>query len=108
MKEVIYHKIPETISPESLRQLKNIENMPDENIDYTDIPPLQEKQLQEIARILTERKKLTGLGARLEERGRREGRQEEQVEILELINQGYTLEQLKERLASGARNVRSV
>ncbi|MDR0561983.1 MAG: hypothetical protein LBG73_04775, partial [Spirochaetaceae bacterium] len=39
-----------------------------------------------------------------EERGRQAGRSE----ILELINQGCTLEQLKERLASGAGNARGV
>jgi predicted transposase YdaD len=39
-----------------------------------------------------------------EERGRQAGRSE----ILELINQGCTLEQLKERLASGVGNARGV
>jgi hypothetical protein len=32
--------------------------------------------------------------------GIKEGKKEDQMEILDLINQGYTLEQLKERLAS--------
>jgi flagellar biosynthesis/type III secretory pathway protein FliH len=42
------------------------------------------------------------------EKGREMGRAEGQNEILELINQGCTLEQIKERLADGKSSTHSV
>ena len=35
MMKKTYHEIPDVISAESLRQLQNLENMKDEDIDYT-------------------------------------------------------------------------
>jgi uncharacterized protein (DUF4415 family) len=48
--------IPEIISEKSLKQLQKLETLSDEYIDYSDIPPLSNKQLEEIVRIVKERK----------------------------------------------------
>jgi uncharacterized protein (DUF4415 family) len=54
--KTIYHKIPERISSESMKQLEKLKKMKDEDIDYRDIPPLNLKQLEEMAKIVRERK----------------------------------------------------
>jgi uncharacterized protein (DUF4415 family) len=54
--KTIYHKIAEKASSESLKQLEDLKKMKDEDIDYRDIPPLNLKQLEEMARIVRERK----------------------------------------------------
>jgi hypothetical protein len=40
-----------------MRQLENLKKMNDGDIDYSDAPPLNEKQLDEAARIVSEREK---------------------------------------------------
>jgi uncharacterized protein (DUF4415 family) len=57
MEKTIYHKIPKKISKKGLIQLEYLKRMNDEDIDYSDVPPLNEKQLGEVARIVRERKK---------------------------------------------------
>jgi uncharacterized protein (DUF4415 family) len=56
MDKTIYHKTPQKISPKGVKQLENLKRMNDEDIDYSDIPPLNKKQLDEVARIVRERK----------------------------------------------------
>jgi uncharacterized protein (DUF4415 family) len=57
MDKTIYHKTPQKISPKGIKQLEDLKSMSDEGIDYSDIPPLNKKQLDEVARIVRERKK---------------------------------------------------
>jgi hypothetical protein len=61
MGKIIYHKIPAKISKEGMRQLENLRKMNDEDIDYSDAPPLDKKQLSEAARIVMERKERMSL-----------------------------------------------
>jgi uncharacterized protein (DUF4415 family) len=56
MEKTIYHKIPDKISKRGLKQLEYLKRMNDKDIDYRDIPPLSKKQLDEVARIVRERK----------------------------------------------------
>jgi uncharacterized protein (DUF4415 family) len=56
MGKIIYHKISEKISKNGLKQLEYLKRMNDEDIDYSDVPPLNKKQLDEVARIVRERK----------------------------------------------------
>jgi hypothetical protein len=56
MEKIVYHKIPQKISPEGLRELENLKRMNDDNIDYSDAPLLHEKQLKEAARIVRVKK----------------------------------------------------
>jgi hypothetical protein len=56
MEKAIYHKISGKISKEGMRQLENLRKMNDEDIDYSDAPPLDKKQLSKVARIVMERK----------------------------------------------------
>jgi uncharacterized cupin superfamily protein len=56
MAKTIYHKIPDKISKRSLKQLEHLKRMNDDAIDYSDVPPLNKKQLDEVARIVRERK----------------------------------------------------
>jgi hypothetical protein len=56
MEKTVYHKIPKKISAEGLKELENLKRMDDDAIDYSDAPPLNEKQLKEAARIVRERK----------------------------------------------------
>jgi uncharacterized protein (DUF4415 family) len=56
MEKTVYHKIPQKISKRGLKQLKNLKEMNDDDIDYSDIPPLNKEQLDEVARIVRERK----------------------------------------------------
>jgi uncharacterized protein (DUF4415 family) len=56
MEKTIYHKIPQKIPKKGLKQLEDLKKMKDEDIDYSDIPPLNKRQLEEVARIVRERK----------------------------------------------------
>jgi uncharacterized protein (DUF4415 family) len=56
MEKTIYHKIPQRISPKGIGQLENLKEMNDEDIDYSDAPPLNRKQLDDVVRIVRERK----------------------------------------------------
>jgi uncharacterized protein (DUF4415 family) len=56
MEKLVYHRIPPKISKRGLRQLENLKKMNDDDIDYSDIPPLSRKQLDEVARSVRERK----------------------------------------------------
>jgi hypothetical protein len=56
MAKTVYHRIPQKISPKGLKELENLRQMNDDNIDYSDAPPLNKKQLDEVARIIRERK----------------------------------------------------
>jgi uncharacterized protein (DUF4415 family) len=49
--------MPKKISKRGLEQLENLKKMNDGDIDYSDAPPLNKKQLDEVARIVRERKK---------------------------------------------------
>jgi uncharacterized protein (DUF4415 family) len=55
MEKTIYHRIPQKISKRSLKQLENLRKLNDDDIDYSDVPPLNKKQLDEVARIVRER-----------------------------------------------------
>jgi hypothetical protein len=57
MEKAIYHKMPQRISPKGIRQLENLKEMNDEDIDYSDAPPLDRQQPDEVARIVRGRKK---------------------------------------------------
>jgi uncharacterized protein (DUF4415 family) len=54
--KTIYHKIPKEISKTGLKQLEKLKKMNDADIDYSDISPLNNKQLEEIAYIVKQRK----------------------------------------------------
>jgi uncharacterized protein (DUF4415 family) len=56
MEKTVYHRMPQKISPEGIKQLENLKKMNDDAIDYSDAPPLTKKQLDEVARIVRERK----------------------------------------------------
>jgi uncharacterized protein (DUF4415 family) len=56
MEKTVFHRIPQKISERSLKQLEYLKKMNDEDIDYSDVPPLNKKQLDEVARIVRERK----------------------------------------------------
>ncbi|MDR3147426.1 MAG: BrnA antitoxin family protein, partial [Treponema sp.] len=56
MAKTIYHRIPQKISKRSLKQLENLRKMNDDDIDYSDVPPLNKEQLDKVARIVKERK----------------------------------------------------
>jgi uncharacterized protein (DUF4415 family) len=56
MENIVYHKIPKKISQKGLKELENLRQMNDDDIDYSDAPPLNKKQLDEVARIVRERK----------------------------------------------------
>jgi uncharacterized protein (DUF4415 family) len=56
MEKTLYHRISPRISRKGLQQLENLKKLNDEDIDYSDIPPLNKKQLDEVARIVRERK----------------------------------------------------
>jgi uncharacterized protein (DUF4415 family) len=56
MAKIVYHKMPQKISKKGLRELENLRQMNDDDIDYSDAPPLNKKQLDEVARIVRERK----------------------------------------------------
>jgi uncharacterized protein (DUF4415 family) len=56
MEKTVYHKMPKKISSKGLKELANLRQMSDDAIDYSDAPPLNEKQLDEVARIVRERK----------------------------------------------------
>ena len=55
MEKTIYHRIPQKISQRGLKQLENLKKMNDEDIDYSDTPALNKKQLYQLARIVRER-----------------------------------------------------
>jgi uncharacterized protein (DUF4415 family) len=55
-KTVIFEK-PNEMSRKVLTNIENLKKMKDEDIDYSDIPALDEKKLQEMARIVKARKK---------------------------------------------------
>jgi uncharacterized protein (DUF4415 family) len=44
------------MSKKSLEQLESLKKMNDDDIDYSDVPPLNKEQLDEVARIVRERK----------------------------------------------------
>jgi uncharacterized protein (DUF4415 family) len=48
--------MPRKISEKGLKELENLRQMNDDDIDYSDAPPLNTKQLDEVARIVRERK----------------------------------------------------
>jgi uncharacterized protein (DUF4415 family) len=56
MEKIVYHKMPQKISSKGLKQLENLKRMNDDDIDYSDAPRLNKKQLDEVARIVRERK----------------------------------------------------
>ncbi|MDR1211400.1 MAG: BrnA antitoxin family protein [Spirochaetaceae bacterium] len=56
MEKTVYHKMPKKISKKGLKQLESLRQMNDDVIDYSDAPPLNKKQLDEVARIVRERK----------------------------------------------------
>jgi hypothetical protein len=56
MVKTIYHKIPKKISRSGLKQLEALKKMSDDDIDYSDAAPLSREQLDEVARIVRERK----------------------------------------------------
>ena len=47
---------PEKISAKILKNIENLKKMKDEDIDYSDIPPLDKTQLAEMVKIVRERK----------------------------------------------------
>jgi hypothetical protein len=47
--------MPAKISEKGLKELENLKQMNDDEIDYSDAPPLNKKQLGEMARIVRER-----------------------------------------------------
>jgi uncharacterized protein (DUF4415 family) len=49
--------MPDKISKRGLKQLEYLKKMNDDDIDYSDVPPLNKKQLDEVARIVRERKR---------------------------------------------------
>jgi hypothetical protein len=57
MEKTICHKAPQKISKKGLKQLEDLKKMDDEDIDYSDIPPLNKRQPEEVARIVKERTK---------------------------------------------------
>jgi uncharacterized protein (DUF4415 family) len=56
MEKKVYQKMHQKISNKGLKELENLRQMSDDAIDYSDAPPLNEKQLDEVARIVRERK----------------------------------------------------
>jgi uncharacterized protein (DUF4415 family) len=48
--------MPKKISKKGLKELENLRQMNDDAIDYSDAPPLNKKQLDEVARIVRERR----------------------------------------------------
>jgi uncharacterized protein (DUF4415 family) len=56
MVKTVYHKIPKKVSRSGLKQLKGLKKMSDDAIDYSDASPLSREQLDEVARIVRERK----------------------------------------------------
>jgi uncharacterized protein (DUF4415 family) len=56
MEKTIYHRIPQKVSKKGLKQLESLKKMSDDDIDYSDAPPLSREQLEEVARIVRERK----------------------------------------------------
>jgi uncharacterized protein (DUF4415 family) len=48
--------MPQKISKKGLKELENLRHMNDSDINYSDAPPLNKKQLDEVARIVRERK----------------------------------------------------
>jgi uncharacterized protein (DUF4415 family) len=57
MEKTVYHRMPQKISKKGLEELETLRQMGDDDIDYSDAPPLNKKQLDEVARIVRERKK---------------------------------------------------
>ncbi|MDR1317735.1 MAG: BrnA antitoxin family protein [Spirochaetales bacterium] len=57
MEKIVSHRRPKKISKKGLKELENLRHMNDADIDYSDAPPLNKKQLNEVARIVRERKK---------------------------------------------------
>jgi uncharacterized protein (DUF4415 family) len=56
MEKIVHHRMPQKISKKGLKELENLRQMNDDAIDYSDAPPLNKKQLDEVARIVRERK----------------------------------------------------
>ncbi|GMO59888.1 MAG: hypothetical protein Ta2A_05940 [Treponemataceae bacterium] len=56
MAETTY-MIPKTMPQKVLKNIEKLKQMPDEAIDYSDIPPLNDLQLAEIANIAKARNK---------------------------------------------------
>jgi hypothetical protein len=54
-KTVYYNQMPAKISKKGLNELENLKQMSDDEIDYSDAPPLNKKQLDEMARIVRKR-----------------------------------------------------
>jgi hypothetical protein len=65
MEKIVYHKLPRQISAKGFKQLENLKKMSDEDIDYSDAPPLNKRQLDEVAYIVKERDKCFGSTMRL-------------------------------------------
>jgi hypothetical protein len=57
MEKMIYHRLPRQISLKGLKQLETLKQMSDGDIDYSDAPPLNRRQLDEVARMVKERNK---------------------------------------------------
>jgi hypothetical protein len=56
MKKMVSFEKPEKMPAKVLKNIENLKKMKDEDIDYSDIPPLDKTQLAEMAKISGERK----------------------------------------------------
>jgi hypothetical protein len=56
MEKIVYHRVPKKMSQKGLRELENLRRMSDDEIDYSDAPPLSDEQLDEMACIVRERR----------------------------------------------------
>jgi uncharacterized protein (DUF4415 family) len=56
MKQMVTYEKPAKMQKKVLNNIEALKKMKDENIDYSDIPPLDKTQLDEIAEIVKERK----------------------------------------------------